>query len=333
MLASPSSLLIAFALAAPLLPDFTQEQTPDYRGWESTEFAGWRDWSGLDALGLTAAPDDSASNAGMAQVVSVNAALTIDANGDLCSTDGEIKLFYTAPGFEPIHEVLVQISSPSAQNVALAMVYSAGQLGSATVDPTQITQLSATEYAYRFLLRPRGLNPGTWNDVFQFFISIRVPSGQTLCFDALLLDARYELDGEFQPGICPPSQLNSLGVLAGIDAAGSSLAGDNLFRLTASGVPAGQFGYFIASETIQYFACGSCSQGALCLGGPIARFLPARAATGAYSFQAFVDLSAIPLSPPVAVVAGSTWGFQAWYRDWNPQPTSNFTQLQAVLFQ
>ncbi|MFT7677474.1 MAG: hypothetical protein ACI8QC_001452 [Planctomycetota bacterium] len=333
MLVNPFSLLVALALGGPVLPDFGQEQTPDYRGWESTEFAGWRDWSGLDALGLTAAPDDAASNAGAAQVSSVNAALTIDANGDLCSTDGEVRLFYTAPGFEPIHEVLVQVSSPSAPNLTLALVYSAGQLGSESVDPVQITQLSATEYAYRFLLRPRGLAPGTLNDIPQFFVSIMGPSGLTLCLDALLLDARFELDGEFQPGICPPGQLNSLGVFAGIDASGSSLVSDNLFRLTASGIPAGQFGYFIASETIQWVPCGTCTPGNLCLSGSIARLLPARSSSGAFVFQSFVDLSAIPLSPPIPVLAGSTWGFQAWYRDMNPLPTTRFSELGAVTFQ
>ena len=332
MLVSSLALALASVLPSKPLPDFTQEQTPDYRGWESTEFAGWRDWSGLGPNGFNAAPDDNASNAGSTQVSAVNNPFTIDPNGDLCSTDGEVRLFYTAPGFEPIHEVLVQVSSPSAQSLALALVYT-GPLGTDSVGPVEITQLSATEFAYRFLLRARGLHPGTLTDVGGFFISIMGPSGQTLCLDALLLDARSELNGEFQPTACPPSQPNSLGVLAGLDAGGSSLAGDNLFRLTASGVPAGQFGYFIASQTIQWTICPGCSQGELCLGGSIARLLPMQSASSAFSFEAFVDLTAIPLNPQVQVIAGSTWGFQTWYRDVNPMPTSNFTQVQAVLFQ
>ena len=35
----------------------------------------------------------------------------------------------------------------------------------------------------------------------------------------------------------------------------------------------------------------------------------------------------------VQVAAGETWNFQAWYRDANPGPTSNFTPSVSVLFE
>ena len=51
------------------------------------------------------------------------------------------------------------------------------------------------------------------------------------------------------------------------------------------------------------------------------------------TFAMPVDLTALPLSPPVAVQAGETWNFQAWFRDFNPGNTSNFTDGYSVLFQ
>jgi hypothetical protein len=52
---------------------------------------------------------------------------------------------------------------------------------------------------------------------------------------------------------------------------------------------------------------------------------------GEQPFQ--VDLAHIPLTPIVAVQAGETWSFQAWYRDAHPGPTSNFSDGRAVPFQ
>jgi hypothetical protein len=37
-----------------------------------------------------------------------------------------------------------------------------------------------------------------------------------------------------------------------------------------------------------------------------------------------------PLQP--TVLAGETWRFQAWSRDWNPGPTSNRSDALAVNF-
>ena len=36
--------------------------------------------------------------------------------------------------------------------------------------------------------------------------------------------------------------------------------------------------------------------------------------------------------PPHTVLPGDTWNFQAWFRDMNPGPTSNFTDGVAVTF-
>ena len=74
------------------------------------------------------------------------------------------------------------------------------------------------------------------------------------------------------------------------------------------------------------------SDGNLCLAGKIGRFASQVQSSGpGGEFSIPVDLSDLP--PPLsAVLPGETWNFQAWYRDANPVPTSNFTQGLAVGF-
>ena len=55
---------------------------------------------------------------------------------------------------------------------------------------------------------------------------------------------------------------------------------------------------------------------------------------GGGSFFLGLDLNDTPQpGGSVAIVAGETWNFQAWFRDMNPGPTSNFTDGVSVLFQ
>ena len=81
------------------------------------------------------------------------------------------------------------------------------------------------------------------------------------------------------------------------------------------------------------------SQGNLCLGGNIGRFVgPGQVmdsgASG--SFAMTVNLNAMPaptLSGTVAVQPGDTWNFQAWHRDSvGGMATSNFTDAVSVTF-
>jgi hypothetical protein len=46
-----------------------------------------------------------------------------------------------------------------------------------------------------------------------------------------------------------------------------------------------------------------------------------------------IDISNIPLNPPVGIAAGETWYFQGWYRDNNPTPTSNFSDGIQITYQ
>jgi formylglycine-generating enzyme required for sulfatase activity len=110
----------------------------------------------------------------------------------------------------------------------------------------------------------------------------------------------------------------------------------NNFVLASSGLPLNSYGYFLASRDQGSVFPVNNSQGRLCLGGFIGRYVGQgqimnSGATG--SFVLLIDLTSMPHPfGNVAVHTGETWNFQAWYRDANPAATSNFTNGLEVLF-
>ncbi|MDA1266467.1 MAG: hypothetical protein O2816_15410 [Planctomycetota bacterium] len=146
-----------------------------------------------------------------------------------------------------------------------------------------------------------------------------------------------KLDGGGGPvggNYCTPANLNSTGSAAAIFGFGSDVAGDNFLTLTADQLPANQFAYFLASQTQDFVAFPGGSQGNLCLGGTVGRFVTQIQNSGpGGEVTISVNLSAIPVNPPAQVMPGETWSFQCWFRDVNPTPTSNFTDGLEILFQ
>jgi hypothetical protein len=138
--------------------------------------------------------------------------------------------------------------------------------------------------------------------------------------------------GPIGSGYCGPANVNSTGQPGLISATGRAYAHLDQVRLEATQLPPNEFGMFITSQT-QGFATPPGSQGNLCLGGAIGRFTAAAGSTGAAGrLQLDVDTNAIPTSPPAQIQPGQTWNFQAWFRDVNPGPTSNFTDAVSVTF-
>lgn len=132
------------------------------------------------------------------------------------------------------------------------------------------------------------------------------------------------------------ANVNSTGEPGGVFDSGTVVVATNDFGLGAHSLPPGEFGFFLLSQTQGFVQGPGGSQGNLCLGGSIGRFsrpgeiLNARA-TG--SFHLSVDLTDVPTpSGPVAILPGETWNFTAWYRDKNPNATSNFTDGISVTF-
>lgn len=136
---------------------------------------------------------------------------------------------------------------------------------------------------------------------------------------------------------CTPAIANSTGLPGQLRARGTELLAKRDVTLLASQLPPGSAGFFLASQTQGDVFPVSQSQGRLCLGGAIGRYVgPGQilnaGAEGA--FELFLDLAAMPTpTGPTLALPGSTWFFQAWYRDANPASTSNFTDSVAVTFE
>ncbi|MAG63444.1 hypothetical protein CMO84_07975 [Candidatus Woesearchaeota archaeon] len=145
------------------------------------------------------------------------------------------------------------------------------------------------------------------------------------------LNARQSLDPLYER-YCK-AEPNSTGVGSVITASGNSSVIEGDLRLTASLMPTQVFGYFLVSETKGLIPGAGGSQGNLCLTGTVGRYVQQIKNSGATgSFRIPVNLSAIPIWPNQAILPGETWHFSAWYRDKNPDPTSNFTDAISITF-
>lgn len=137
---------------------------------------------------------------------------------------------------------------------------------------------------------------------------------------------------------CGPGVVNSTGGSGVMSASGSAIVANNDLVLEASGLPANAFAFFLTSRTQGNVVMPGGSQGTLCLGGAIGRYVaPGQiqnsGVAGAVSLA--VDLGQHPTPTGlVQVAAGETWHFQAWHRDVvGGSATSNFTDGLSVLFQ
>lgn len=139
------------------------------------------------------------------------------------------------------------------------------------------------------------------------------------------------------PTICLVGEENSIGFRGTIRALGSSMIAGAGFELVASRIPPGQFGMFLGSQTLTAPDPISGSFGNLCLGGSIGRYDgPGQIGSSGPMGEFRLSLTHDALEDsqgPTSAMPGSTWGFQAWYRDIGPfGPTSNFTNAVAITF-
>ena len=144
----------------------------------------------------------------------------------------------------------------------------------------------------------------------------------------------YAPSGDLGTRYCDPATDNSTGVPAEIRATGSNAVAVNDFYLETSSLPKNQFGYYVTSATQGLISNPGGSQGDLCLGGTMGRFVQLVQNSGGQGvFGIQVDLTILP--PPLnkAVQPGETWNFTTWYRDKNPDVTSNFSDAVSVTFQ
>ena len=176
------------------------------------------------------------------------------------------------------------------------------------------------------------------------FASIDLATGAATQLDDTT-PTNAEMEITIQQGIsgigvsyCGPAVANSTGSSAEISASGSAVASDNNLTLTADILPTNAFGFFLTSMTQGLVMGPGGSQGNLCLGGSIGRYVgPGQiqnsGATGSFSLA--LDLTQHPTPMGfVTVMGGQTWNFQAWYRDSvGGMATSNFTDGLSISFQ
>ncbi|MEM9379620.1 MAG: hypothetical protein AAGB93_06675 [Planctomycetota bacterium] len=125
--------------------------------------------------------------------------------------------------------------------------------------------------------------------------------------------------------------VNSTGVPGELVALGSARVADDDLRLRASELPPFSHGMFFVGRMSGWVPNIGGSQGAMCLSGPIDRYLGpgdfgSTGPSGAIELR--VDLAAIPQQGgAVAGLPGDTWYFQCWYRDVDGAgaATTNFT--------
>jgi CotH kinase protein/Lamin Tail Domain len=144
--------------------------------------------------------------------------------------------------------------------------------------------------------------------------------------------------GVFQPQACSglgtpycATNPNSTGAAAVLSGEGSPLIVDNDVTLSVTGLPVGQPGYFLMSDSAAFVAGFGGSQGNLCLGSPILRFngdVLVVDGQGQVSFSP--DLNNLPQG--TVLQAGERWNFQLWYRDLNPANTSNTSNGLTIDF-
>ncbi len=152
-------------------------------------------------------------------------------------------------------------------------------------------------------------------------------------------------NGSFCTGSAPSvgtnyctAALNSTGVSAGMSASGSNLVASNDLVIEANDLPLNSFGFFLTSMTSGFVANPGGSEGNLCLGGSIGRYvgpgqIQSSGATGSIALA--IDNTMVPQPMgAVALAAGETWFFQLWNRDAvNGVATSNFTDGYEITFQ
>ncbi len=148
--------------------------------------------------------------------------------------------------------------------------------------------------------------------------------------------ARWRTDGTIGESYCGPAVPNSTGASAELRLSGSNVIDQGELVLLGSGLPSFTFGFFLVAPNSAFVTGVPGSQGNLCLGGAIGRFVgpgQVQQSNGSGEFSLTVDPRALP-SPlgTFSAPPGENLYFQAWFRDANPNGTSNFTSGATVRF-
>jgi len=182
-------------------------------------------------------------------------------------------------------------------------------------------------------------NPPLVGQILTLRISVEGLAGNSdnVGLDNLTFGQQAATTIEIGSSYCTPAVPNSGTWPARMRLWGQPTVAANDLRLVATSLPHASFGFFLASRTQGNVANPGGSQGNLCLGGAIGRYVGPGQIKNSGPFGGFdlrISLTAMP-SPTgvVAAQAGQTWNFTTWFRDANPSSTSNFTDAVSLLLQ
>ena len=131
---------------------------------------------------------------------------------------------------------------------------------------------------------------------------------------------------------------NSTGIPAILTPLGNTNVNNNNFILRTRDLPLQKVGYYVGGRGRSFTANPGGSEGNLCLGGAIGRYVgPGQIQQSDLMGQIALTLDLTQLPQPngfVNVMSGETWNFQAWYRDaaMGGGATSNFTDGLTIDF-
>ena len=139
--------------------------------------------------------------------------------------------------------------------------------------------------------------------------------------------------GQLGAPYCGPAVANSSGAPASLALSGSPNASDADVVMEVRELPPNQFSLPLASLDQGFVPNPGGSAGNLCLGGSIGRFNALITSSGANgAFDVALPIGSFP--PPLTqVMAGETWNFQVWFRDFTLIQTSNYTNGVSLTFQ
>ncbi len=307
---------------------FNNAYTPPFRGQVGTEFTGWETFT--DAFPGPNMPDDPGTTSDTALLFQTTPGGILTSTGNIYNPAGASHFMIVDSVPEDLQQLVLQVSTAGTplDYSSFTLSYFDGNGTQISLPPTTSSNLWASG--------------GTVEDMFDWDLSAVSDVitayalefdalGAHLSLDAVLLDTRF--DSDFGTNYCTAIP-NSTGLAAQIEAQGSAVASDNNLSLSVTQLPLNQFGYALTSQTQGLVIAPPGSMGNLCLGGTIGRFVKQVQSSGSAGTFAFnVDLTNMPFTPAVSVMAGDTWNFTAWYRDkFAGATTSNFSDAISITF-
>ncbi len=333
---SPSSAVALFttvllapsALAQDTAAVFEHDIVPPFRGAPTAQYAGWDAFT-VPFAGVNL-PDDTAADLS-SSIGQLTPGAIITSTMNIYHPAGVPAFVVASSATAAVSEAVIQVRTfgnpldPTTFRLTCLQAGATVELAPTTSQVLTPTPGFAQETLYGFNLTSLS------EDVLDF--EVRFEGTDSNCsLDAVMLDLTSE--SSIGTTYCT-ANVNSTGVTGVLSASGSAIAADNQFELRASSLPPGAFSLYLTGLTQASVPMPGGSQGVLCLGGDIGRFVPqVFQADASGGNQTTIDLTQLPTPTGlVAAAAGETWNFQCWHRDTGTTPTSNFTTPVSVLFQ